>query len=90
MTNLEKGKIDAAVVNYHNMKCDLKGAVNMNLEGGEMFKLTKVLYVPQSVKDILSLQRIVSKGTTMGDNQDKITMKKNSVNMILDARQGNN
>ena len=39
------------------MKCELKGTVNMNLQGGETVKLTEVLYVPQAVKNILSIYR---------------------------------
>ena len=49
MTDIEKFKMNVTVVNGQNMKCGLKGSVNMKLKGGERFNLTKVLYVPQSV-----------------------------------------
>ena len=35
---------------------------------------------------VLSVSRLVSKGATMGAAQDKKTIKKNGVSMILDAR----
>ena len=70
------------------MKCDLKGSVNMNMQDGKMVKLTEVMYMPQSVEKLLSVSRLVSKGATMGANQDKIIIKKNGVSMILDARKG--
>ena len=55
-----------------------------------MVKLTGVLYVPQEVKNLLIVSRILSKGATMGATQDKLTIKKNGVKMILDAREGEN
>ena len=59
------------------------------MKGGGGFKLEKVLYVPQSVKNTLSVSSLISKVATMGVTQDKITIKKNGVNMILDAIKGN-
>ena len=53
-------------------------------------KLTKVLYVPQSAKQLLSTPRFVSKGAMMGASQDKITIKENGASMVLDARKGQN
>ena len=53
-------------------------------------QLTEVLNVSQAVKNILSISRLVSKGATMGATQDKMTIKKNGVSMILDARKGQN
>ena len=53
-------------------------------------KLNEVLYVPKSVKNIFRVQRIVSKGSTMEATQDKTTIKKNGVSMILDARKSKN
>ena len=70
------------------MKCKLKGFVNMKLQVGQTVKLTKVLYVPQSVKNFLRVSRFVSKGATMGDTQDKMIIKKNGVSMMLYARKG--
>ena len=67
------------------MKCELKFAVNMKLQGGETVKFTEVLYLPQEVKNILSVSRIVSKGAMMGDTKCKMTIKENGVNMILNA-----
>ena len=49
------------VGNGQNMKYEIKGAVNINLQGGERFKFTEVLYAPQEVKNILSVSRLVSK-----------------------------
>ena len=51
-----------------------------------MVKWIKVLYVPQAVKILLSISRIVSKEATIGDTKDKMTIKKNDINMILDKR----
>ena len=70
------------------MKWDLKGTVNMKLQGGEMVKLNDVLQVPQAVKNILNISSIESKGSTMGATKDKMTINKNSVNMNLDAIKG--
>ena len=53
-------------------------------------KLTKVLCVPQAVKNLLIVSRIVSKGSTMGYTQYKRTINKNGVSMILDTRKGKN
>ena len=53
--------------------------------GGETVKITEVVYITQSVKDLLSISRPVSKGATMGATQDKKTINKNGVIMILDA-----
>ena len=39
-----------------------------------MVKLTDVVYLPQAVKNIMSVSRIVSKWSTMGDTKDKTTM----------------
>ena len=55
-----------------------------------MFKLNYVLYVSQSVKNILSVSELVSKEATVGATQDKITINKNGVNIILDAIKGKN
>ena len=54
------------------MKYGLKGTVNMKLQEGEMVELTEVLYVYQSVKNLLSVSRLVSKGSTMGATEEKI------------------
>ena len=72
------------------MKYKLKFSVDMKLQDGQTVKLTKVLYVPQAVKNILSVSMIVSKGATMGATQDKIIIKKSSISMILDASKGQN
>ena len=62
----------------------------MKFQYGQKVKLTKVLYVPQAVKNLLSVSRLVPKGTKMGANQDKITIKKNGVSVIVDASKGQN
>ena len=51
-----------------------------------MVKLNKVLYVPQASKNLLSVLRLVSKGTMVGATQEKINIKKNGVSMILDSQ----
>ena len=51
-------------------------------------KLNEVLYIPQAVKKLLSVSRLVSKGATMGATKDKITIKKNGISMILYSRKG--
>ena len=62
----------------------------MKLHGGETVKSTKVLYIPQAVKNILSVSMIAYKGDTMGATQEKMTIRKNGVNTIIDAREGKN
>ena len=71
MTYVDKCDINVMVVNGQNMKFDIKGYVNMKLQYGKTVKLTKFLYVPQAVKNLLSVSMIVSKGAKMGDTQDK-------------------
>ena len=68
------------------MNCEIKVTVNMKLQGGKTFKLDEVLYLPQLVNNILSVSRLVSKESTMGDNKDKTTNKKGGSRMTLDAR----
>ena len=72
------------------MNCELKGTVNMKLQGGETVKFTDVLYVPQSVKNILIFLGVVSKWAIVGDTKYKMTIKKNDVNMILNVRNEKN
>ena len=72
------------------MKCDLKGSVNMKFQYGKTMNITKVLYVPHALKNLLSVSRLMPKGATMVDTQDKITMMKNGVSVVLDARKGQN
>ena len=57
----------------------------MKLQDGQTVKLNEVLYVPQAVKKLLRLSRLVSKGATVGSTQDKTSIKKNRVSMTLDA-----
>ena len=47
MRDAEKGEINVTVGNGQNMKCELKGSVNINIQEGGTVKLTKILYVPQ-------------------------------------------
>ena len=68
------------------MKCELKGTVNMKLQGGETVKLTDILYVPQAVKIFLRISMLVSKGSITGDTKDRTTINKNGANMVLDTR----
>ena len=74
------------VRNVQNMKYTLKGTVNMKLQVGETVKLNEVPHVPQVVNSILIVSRLISKGTTVGDTKDKITIKKNGINVIQDTR----
>ena len=69
---------------------DLKVPVNMKVQGGETVELTDILYIPRAVKNILIVLRLVSKGATMWPTKDKMTINKNSFNMIMDARKGKN
>ena len=62
----------------------------MKLQGGGKVKVKEVIYVPQEVKNILSISGLVSKGAMMGDTKDKITTKKCGINMTLYARKGIN
>ena len=72
------------------MKCELKVSINMKLQYGKNLKLTEVRYIPQLGKNLLSVSRLVSKGATMGDIQDKTTINKKGVSMILYPRKGQN
>ena len=72
MTDVKKCDINVTVGNIHNMKCELKGSVNMKIKYGQTVKLTEVLYVPQAVKNLLSVPMLFSKGATVGDTQEKI------------------
>ena len=60
----------------------------MKLKDGQTVKLTEVLYVPQAVKYILRISRLILKGATMGAIQEKMIIKKNGVSMTIDARKG--
>ena len=55
-----------------------------------MINLDGVLYVPEAVKNILIILKLVSKRATIGATQDKMTTKKNVVNIIIGARKGKN
>ena len=88
LTNIEELKIDVTVGNVQNMKCEIKGMVNMKLQGWKTVKFNDFLYVPKAVKNILSVLGVSSKGATMGDTKDKTTRNKIGVNMIMDARKG--
>ena len=74
------------VGNGQKMNCELKVSVNMRLQNGQTVKLTEVLYVPQSVKILFNVSRLVSKGATMGDTQYKMIIKKNGVIISSDLR----
>ena len=52
--------------------------------------MTEDIYIPQAVKNIFIVSKLLSKVSTMGDTLDKITLKKNSVNIVLDTRKGEN
>ena len=69
MTDVEKCEIGGTVINGQKMKCGLKGSVKMKPQDGQTVKLTEVLHVPQAVKNVLSVSRLVSKGVTMGATQ---------------------
>ena len=77
MTNIEKCEIYVTVRNGQKMKYELKCTLNMKLHGGETVKFPKVLYIPQAVKNILSVSMIAYKGDTMGATQEKMTIRKN-------------
>ena len=72
------------------MKCEIKGSVNMKFKGVHIVNLMEVLYIPQAVKKLLRVSRLMSKGTTMGDTQYKMTIKENVVSMVLGAIKGQN
>ena len=88
MIDVEKCEINVTVGNGQNMKCEIKSFIIMNVKYGQAVKRTKALYVPQAVKYIYIISRLVSKGATMGATKDKITIKKNGISMILDSRKG--
>ena len=90
MTNIEECKIDVTVINDQKMKFGIKGTVHIKLQVGETVKLNEVLYAPQAVNIILSVSRLVPKGSTMGDTKDKITIDEGGVNVTLDTRKGIN
>ena len=49
-------------------------------------KLTEVLYVYQAVKNILKVLSIIPNVATIGATKYRTAIKKNGVNMIIDAR----
>ena len=57
LTTVEEYRIDVTVVNVQNMKCELKGMVNMKLQGKGGFKLNKVLYMYLKLSRIYRLYR---------------------------------
>ena len=65
-TDVEKCEITVTVVNVQKMKCKIKGSINTKFQYGKMVKLTEVLYIPQAVKNLLRISRLVSKGATVG------------------------
>ena len=86
MIDVENFEINVTVGNVQNMKCGIKVSVNMKLQGVKTVKIIEFMYVPQAVKKLLRVSRLVSKCTTMGDTQDKMIIEKGGVSMILDAR----
>ena len=72
------------------MKCKLKSSVNMKLKDGQTAKLTEVQYVPQVVKNLLSVSSLVLKGSTIGKTKEKIVINKNGLGTTLDTRKGQN
>ena len=58
------------------MKRELKDTVNIKLQGGETTKLNYILYIPQSVKNLLIVSSLIEKGSTMRDTKYKTTIKK--------------
>ena len=88
MTYVEKFEINVTVENGQKMKSDIKGSVNMKLQDVQMVKLTEVLYVPQAMKYVFSVSRLISKDATMGSTKDKIIIKKNGVTIPLEERKG--
>ena len=69
--DVEKCEINVTARNGQKMKYKLKGSVKMNIQGGETAKLNKLIYLTQDFKSLLSVLRLVSKGATMKDNQEK-------------------
>ena len=63
------------VQNDQNMKCEIKGAVNMKQQGGKTVNLTGVLYVTQTANNILSVLRPVSNVAIIEAPKDKATIK---------------
>ena len=61
LPNVGEFKIDVTVRNVQKMNCELKGTVNMKLQGRKTSKLNDVLYVPQAVKNLLRILSLVSK-----------------------------
>ena len=51
----------------------------MKMQGKESVNLTKVLYIPQAFKNLLSVSMLVSKGDTMGATKDKMTINKKAL-----------
>ena len=90
MIDVEKIDINVTVGNSQKLKCELKVSVNMKLQDVQTVKLAKLLYLPQSMKNLLRVSRLVSKGTNMGSTQDEMIIKKYLVIMKLDARKGQN
>ena len=67
MTYVKRCKINVTVGNGQKMKCEIKGSVNMKIQGRETLKLNESMYVPQAVENFVSVSRLILKGATMGD-----------------------
>ena len=66
MRDAEKGEINVTVGNGQNMKCELKGSVNMKLKYVKTVKLNKVLYETQAVKNLLAHQGLSQRAPRWG------------------------
>ena len=89
MKDVEKYEINVIVGNGQKIKCKLKGSVKKNLGRTNSEALPNSCTYHKQLKK-LSVSRLVSKGAMMGDTQDKMTINKNGVSMILYASKGQN
>ena len=76
MTNVQKCEINVTVGNVQKIKFKIKGSVNIKLQYRQKLKLTEVLYVSQSAKNLLGVSRLGSEGATMRATQEKNIIKK--------------
>ena len=90
MTDVEEWDINVTVGNGKKSNHELKVSVKMKIQDGQTVKLTEVLYMPQAVRILLRVSRLVLKSPTTGAIQDKIIIKKSEVSITLDARKGQN
>ena len=56
------------------MKFDIKGMADIKIQKGGTVKFNGILYVPQSIKNLLRVSRITVKRAPMGSTKYKVAI----------------